>query len=158
MNQFKEVIIFLSNEIISILNAICDKVGIAIDWSSQVALPELIDMLNRYGLYLLFDGIHTLIWGILLVLIGIVLIRQTYKSFESSTWAADIVEQTNWNGNEELHKSCSGLGIAAYIISIVAILIGIGDISIGIDGILKAATVPDVYAAQKIIDMLQNNS
>lgn len=145
----------MSNEAIAILNALCEKIGIAVDWSSEIVVPEIMDVLNRYGHYLLLDGIHTLIWGVLSIAFGIFLLKATYRSYENATWAADIKKTYNWNDAVEIHKSCSGLGMAGYIVSAVFLFLGLCNLVFGIDGILTAVTIPDIYAAQKIIAMIQ---
>lgn len=47
-------------DIVSVLDALCDKVGIAIDWSSENIAPQLEAFVARYGTYLAASSIQHL--------------------------------------------------------------------------------------------------
>ena len=38
----------MSSEIINVINCICDKIGIAIDWTAENVWPQVMDVLGRY--------------------------------------------------------------------------------------------------------------
>lgn len=53
----------MSDEIIKILNTVCDKIGIAVDWSNQNIVPYVKDLLHRCQNYLIINDIFwTALW------------------------------------------------------------------------------------------------
>lgn len=47
----------MSNEVIKVLDHICDKFGIAIDWSSSNVMPYLQDLMVRMTKYVTYTSI-----------------------------------------------------------------------------------------------------
>lgn len=61
----------MSQEIINVMDYICDKLGIAIDWTAENVWPQVMEILSRYRLYSIV--VHAL--GIIIpIVITIVLI------------------------------------------------------------------------------------
>lgn len=84
----------MSNEIIKVLDALCEKFGVAIDWSSQNVLPyakELMDKLIRYEIATSIALIATFI--ILFVTCLVVAIKSIPKTNEEY-W--DTAEPVYW--------------------------------------------------------------
>ena len=64
----------MSDEIIKILDNLCERFGIAIDWSSQNVLPYLEDLITRYVKYEISTSVFWLIIGVLLFATALILI------------------------------------------------------------------------------------
>lgn len=71
-----------SNQFIEILNALCDKVGITVDWTSSNVLPYLQDLIARFVKYETYTSILWLIIGLILTISCIRLLRKEFKSSE----------------------------------------------------------------------------
>lgn len=69
----------MSDEIIKILNAVCDKIGIAVDWSNQNIVPYAKDLLHRCNSYLL---VHDIFWVALWLIIRVLAIVCLTKSIK----------------------------------------------------------------------------
>ena len=69
----------MSDEIIKILNAVCNKIGIAVDWSNQNIVPHAKDLLHRCNSYLL---VHDIFWVALWLIIGVLAIVCLTKSIK----------------------------------------------------------------------------
>lgn len=57
----------MSEQIIQVLDALCDKFGIAIDWSSQNVMPYLQLMMQKYIRWEIFSSSMYVVTGILLL-------------------------------------------------------------------------------------------
>lgn len=76
-------------EIISILDYIGDKLGIAIDWSSQTMMPYVKDAIARIVQYEISTSIAWIVLAILLMIITsivILLIKRKTKNYEERNW------------------------------------------------------------------------
>lgn len=133
----------MSTEIIKVLDALCDKIGIAIDWSAENITPQMIDVFTRYGHYLFFDAVFSSCCGFFMLLFGVILFPITYKSQEKKGWAGK-------------KGFCSDLGITAYISAWLLIFFGFIFFVCGTSDAIKGYIVPEVLAAQKIMEILQN--
>ena len=60
----------MSDEIIKILDALTEKLGLAIDWSSSNALPYFQQVCNKYITYEIITSIIWIVIGIMLLLGG----------------------------------------------------------------------------------------
>lgn len=133
----------MSEEIIKVLDAVCDKIGIAVDWSAENITPQMMDLFKRYGNYLFADAVFSSVSGFLCFFAGIFIVVATYKSQKNEGWAGRI-------------GFCSGLAIATYSASIFLIAIGFFVFLFGISDAIKGYMVPEVLAAERIITMIQN--
>lgn len=65
----------MSTQIIEVLNDICEKFGIAVDWTSKNIQPYLKELMTKCVNYKLATDIVWLVVGIVLLIIGGVLMR-----------------------------------------------------------------------------------
>ena len=137
----------MTNQFIDNLNAVCDKLGIAIDWTSDNLMPQIQDLLTRYGWYLLVSSIASVVICVLAIVFGAILLAKTESSFNKGTWARDT--------DLKSIKTHSGIGFTCLALSVFCIALGISILLLSIDSVVKAATIPDIYAAQRLIEMLQ---
>ena len=71
----------MSEEIINVLNYLGEQIGIAIDWTSQNVMPQVMDILGRYRLFEIAKISFELITGFVFIIIGIILIRKIIKGY-----------------------------------------------------------------------------
>ena len=94
----------ISNEIIEVLDYLCDKFGIAIDWTNQNIMPYLEQLFTKFIAWELSTSIaYIVIFAIVAVILTIVLI-----------WSARI--------DEEL----TGILLIPVVLIIIGLFIGIG--------------------------------
>lgn len=65
----------MSTQIIEVLNDICEKFGVAVDWTSKNVQPYLKELMMKCVNYKLATDIVWLVVGIILLIIGGVLVR-----------------------------------------------------------------------------------
>lgn len=67
----------MSKEVIKILDALAEKVGLAIDWTSANVLPYLQQLCGKYVTYEIATSIVWILVGICLLFVGKYLIKKT---------------------------------------------------------------------------------
>ena len=72
----------VSNQIIEVLNDICNKFGLAIDWTSKNVQPYLQELMAKCVAYKFATSIMWLIFGILTCAIGSVLAKMAVGSWK----------------------------------------------------------------------------
>ena len=72
----------MSKEIIKILDALSEKVGLAIDWTSANVLPYLQQLYNKYVTYEIATSIIWILVGICLLFVGKYSIKKTKQYWE----------------------------------------------------------------------------
>ena len=132
-------------DIVSVLDALCDKVGIAIDWSSENIAPQLEAFVARYGTYLAASSIFGLVLSVLFIAAGVTGIVLTYRSYQKGTWA----NGDGWSG-----KDITTLGIVIAAVSLFAIITATICVICIVHGLIQLAIVPEVVVANKILSMI----
>ena len=69
----------MSDAIIKVLNELCDKFGIAIDWTSDNVVPYLQDSMVRYSKYVCYTSIMWLVIGLIIMVVFAVLLYKYLK-------------------------------------------------------------------------------
>lgn len=132
-------------DIVSVLDALCDKVGIAIDWSSENIAPQLEAFVARYGTYLAASSIFGLVLSVLFIAAGVTGIVLTYRSYQKGTWA---------NGDDWSGKDITPLGIVIAAVSLLAIITATICVICIVHGLIQLAIVPEVVVANEILSMI----
>lgn len=122
----------MSNEVIKVLNHICDKFGIAIDWSSTNVIPYLQDLMTRITKYVTYTSIFWLVISILTIIISI------YLSIKLIKWSKDTYYDD---------AVAVGCFVITPIMIIIFFLVGVT----ACQNLIEINTVPEKY----IIEMIQ---
>lgn len=136
----------MSNEIISVINALADKLGFAIDWTAENMLPVVQELTHRYARYLLVDNLYGVFLSTVFLLIGVFGFKRTINSYKNKTWAY----------GEFLGDELSVLGFTAVILFAISIAIGFFAFIFYMGSTLQLIFNPDVAAAKQLIEMLNN--
>lgn len=90
----------MSAQIIEVLNDICDKFGIAVDWTSKNIQPYLKELMTKCVNYKLATDIVWLVVGIVLLIIGGVLLRFAFNNNRKYHEIKDYYERMHSNLDE----------------------------------------------------------
>ena len=123
----------MSNEVIKVLDHICDKFGIVIDWSSSNVMPYLQDLMVRMTKYVTYTSILWLVISILIIIASI------YLSIKLIKWSEDTYY------DDIIAIVC---GVITPIIVILFFLVGVN----ACENLIEVNTVPEKY----IIEMVQD--
>lgn len=72
----------MSEEIIKVLDNLCEKFGIAIDWTSQNVVPYLKELVGRFINYEVVTSIFWIIVGVIAIIIPVIVIKKISKYTE----------------------------------------------------------------------------
>lgn len=72
----------VSNQIIEVLNEICSKFGLAIDWTSKNVQPYLQELMTKCVAYKFATSIMWLIFGIIVCILGSAFARMAVGSWK----------------------------------------------------------------------------
>lgn len=129
----------MSNEIISVIDHLCDKLGIAVDWTADNAMPMIQQLIEKYARYLLVNNIAWLcVWVVLFAICIAVMIVITRGAVKDADWFDEDIFIT--------------IGVTAFFLSMVFFVF----ILVCMSQLIKAATIPEIYAAQELLSMLSN--
>lgn len=80
----------VSNQIIEVLNEICNKFGLAIDWTSKNVQPYLQELMTKCVAYKFATSIMWLIFGIIVCILGSAFARMavgSWKKYQKEPYA-----------------------------------------------------------------------
>lgn len=125
----------MSNEIIKVLDHLCDKFGIAIDWSSNNVMPYLQDLMVRITKYAIYTNILWLVMSILIISATVFALVKIIKVARESMYDWDFI-----------------VAISSLIGSIIIIIFFITGMY-ACQNLIEVNTVPEKY----MIEMIRNN-
>lgn len=83
----------MSTQIIEVLNDICEKFGVAVDWTSKNVQPYLKELTTKCVNYKIATDIVWLVVGIILLIIGGVLVRFALTNSHKYHEIQDYIER-----------------------------------------------------------------
>ena len=128
----------ISEQIISVLNVLCEKFGIAVDWTAANVLPYVQDLCGRIITYSIASDIATIVFLIISTIIAFFM----FKFFIKKLKEVDYYDDDGWTVGAVLSGAVFG-------VSCLACLIGIPMITMEI---IQACTIPELT----IIEMVEN--
>ena len=97
-----------SDEVITILNDLCAKFGIAIDWTAENVMPYVQDLGSRFVSYTLITTIISLSIKFAILFIGL------YIFYRSIKWLIKVGKEDNIDDEVPFILACIGLGVAGF--------------------------------------------
>lgn len=127
---------YISDEIIKILEYLCDKIGITVDWTSNNVLPYLEQICEKFIRYEIGTSIAWLI-------IGVICLFFTKWAFKKSKHIKEEIDDV--------------LGMFCYIGTIILLFIGIFIIGAQTFEIIECCTFPEKVIYDYIEMNFSNN-
>ncbi|WP_252225146.1 MULTISPECIES: hypothetical protein [unclassified Clostridium] len=115
-----------SEQVIQIIDKLCEKFGIVLDWSSSNVIPYVQELSNRIIKYEVFTSLIWIILSVLIITCSSLFLRNTAKN----------------NKNSEGYY-CEELFIFSIILFIFCLIFGIGIILNQSFDIVQALTIPE---------------
>lgn len=119
----------ISNEIIKVLDALCDKFGIAVDWSSENILPYIKTLMDKCVTY----EISTSLCWILIAFIGLCLGTYLFIHGKSVFKTSGYLEG----------GGTMGTGFILLLVAITVIIVQVFDL-------IKCSTFPELIMIDKM--------
>ena len=138
----------MSSEIIKVLDHIAKQLGVAIDWTSQNIMPQLMDIFNRYSQLEITKSIIFILINICIICCMVWLSKIIYKDYKKSKEIKNsTIFMDYYYGRPEL--SCTGTSIV--VIMTFLIIANFISIICNIDNLLSWIFVPEI----KTLKLLQ---
>jgi hypothetical protein len=141
----------MGDEVIKVLNHLCDKFGIAIDWTSSNVMPYLQDLMSRIVKYGIYQNVSDIICCLIFLLIAIIITRKLYKA---SYKYASIYKETNKHDD----KDNASFFTMAFLISLATTAfvtaMALYIIKESVDEIIELSTVPEKYVIEIIQEQI----
>lgn len=81
----------ISNEVVKVLNALCDKFGLAVDWSSQNFLPYAEELMGKFINWKIHNAIFFMTIGVILLILC-PLMYKAFKKFNKASKNCEFFE------------------------------------------------------------------
>lgn len=119
----------VSNEIIEVLDYLCDKIGVAIDWTSDNAFPYLEQICGKFIKWEISTSIAWIALGIIFIIVGCMFIKPAKERWRRCT--------ENYNEDDE------ALSIIYLVITVFLIVSAVIVISVQVFDIIECCTFPE---------------
>lgn len=134
----------MDNEIISVIDTLCEKFGIAIDWSTENVFPAVQELISRYSKYLFINNIYGIILSSIGMIVCSIIVIKVIKAFS---------EKKPWTINK--HENLSDLAIVTFMVGGSGGIISIAATLKMIHNLLKISTIPEIYVLEEILKLLE---
>ena len=131
----------VSEQIINVLDALCEKFGIAIDWTAANVLPYVQDLCGRIITYSIAKDIATII----LIIIGFIISLFVFKFCFKKYSECDYHNEDGWI----VASIVSGIGFGIFAVA------GLTAIPMAIMEIIQACTIPELTIVQMIEELIK---
>ena len=113
----------VSDEIIKVLDALAEKFGMVIDWTSQNVIPYLEQLCGKYVNYEIVTSVIWLIFGIICVFVGKWGIKKTKQCYNKYK---EISRMNDW----DVAAIFAGIGTGvAFLVGVIVIMTQVFDIA-----------------------------
>jgi hypothetical protein len=131
----------VSEQIINVLNALCEKFGIAIDWTAANVLPYVQDLCGRVITYSIAKDIATIIFMIIGFIISLFAFKFCFKKYKE----CDYCDDEGWQVGSILS------GIIMGVLCVASIIV----IPITTMEIIQACTIPELTIIQMVEGLIE---
>lgn len=146
-----------SNQVIEILNEICNKLGIAVDWTSENILPQVKIVCEKLVKYFIVQISIMCSFGFLFACVGIaygIFLLKQFLQCRATKKDNFLFEYYKYSGSTNLQSY-------TWIINVIAIVIGLTGIilfGLGLSELIKWLTVPEMAIIEYLRDMIKGGS
>ena len=134
----------VSEQIIQVLDALCQKFGMVIDWTSANIMPYLEELCGRYIQYEVFTSIAWIVIMLVLVLLTTIPLSITHKQAARVEWdtcyAAPYVATALW--------------ILLVVISLISLAVICGQVF----DIIECCTLPEKVIFEYVRSLMKSTS
>ena len=119
----------VSEQIIAVIEALCEKLGVAIDWTSENILPYAQELMKRFVKYELWTSVAWMAIALVGVIVFYFIVRKCKPLADEACW--DIDEPISW---------AAIVSIAIFAVLFIATLVVI---PVQIFDIVEVLTIPE---------------
>lgn len=134
----------VSDQIIQVLDALCEKFGVVIDWTSANIIPYLTTLMGKLTQWEIWTSVAVIGIYVVLTLISIVGIKKLAPVFKKN-----IENQRSCEYDWEFASALAIIGLCVWYLTTVLV------ISIQIMDIIKCCTFPEMYVFEYIQGLVE---
>ena len=136
----------MADQIIQVIEALCEKFGIVIDWSAKSLVPVITELANRYANYVLFTNIAYIAIYIVFVIMGI----------KFSKWASGKAKEHGGFGEWAYNDEFTSIMFTVFLIMYIIVMVVYSLVMMGciIPETIQAITIPEILFANKVMSYL----
>lgn len=132
----------VSEQIIQVINTLCEKFGMAIDWTSENVIPYVMTLCGKLITYEIWTSVAWIVLMLVLCLIAVIATKKLHPTFKAG------VERDKKNpydvGGWEIGSIFAIVGLIALgLVSTIVIVCQVADI-------IKCLTFPELYVFEYI--------
>lgn len=138
----------ISKQITEVLDALCEKFGIAIDWTSKNILPYIEQLLDKFINWEIATSVFWIGMMLLIALIVFLIAKQVHKTYNKIKETTSPITIEDW----EFATQCSWV--------VFGIIVGISVWVIGtqIYDIITSCVFPEIMIFDKIQSLISSGS
>lgn len=140
-----------SEQFKDIFNMLCEKIGVAIDWTQENIIPYVMELCKRFVILNIVEEALWLVSGIIAVVVIGFLFKAIFKDYKRS---ADTRDDTFW---WDWYSNCISPKVGTIFVFVfggVALLFGLIMIPCSISELLKWAIVPEIQLIEEITSFI----
>ena len=134
----------VSEQIIQVLDALCEKFGIVIDWTSANVIPYIETLCGKLIAYEIGTSIAYMVIMILLSIASIVATKKFYPAFKQG-----LEDESSWECGWTIGTTFAIIGLV--ILNLVTIIV----VGVQVMDIIKCATFPEMYIFEYVNTLIQ---
>lgn len=133
----------VSEQIIQVINALCEKFGIAINWTSENVIPYLEVLCKKLIAYEIGTSIAWMVFMILLSIGSIIAAKKLYPTFKKG-----LEEEGDYDINWTVGTTFAVIGLVALNLATIIV------VGTQIMDIVKCVTFPEMYVFEYVSDLI----
>jgi len=134
----------VSEQIIQVIDALCEKFGIAINWTSENVIPYIEVLCGKLIAYEIGTSIA---WMVIMILLSIASIVATKKL--APTFKRGLEEQSEWDIVWTIATTFAIIGLV--ILNLATIIV----VGVQVMDIIKCANFPEMYIFEYLSTLIQ---
>lgn len=148
----------VSDQIIQVLDALCQKVGLVFDWTNQNIIPYVQELTSKFVTYKLTLSYYYLILSVFFIILSIIAIVVFVKNFYLAMNEPEKVNaryKIDGFGDYLEYVPFSWFKLVGMILGCITILISFDSISDNIIQIITCYTFPEKIILDEIKQLMQ---
>lgn len=133
----------MSEEIIKVLDALAEKFGLAVDWTSENVIPYLEQLCGKYVNYEIATSVIWLLFGVMCIIFGKILFKKIRYYFDKSN---DMDESNGYTWG------CIGATIGFGVLTIIGVIV----VMIQVFDIVTCFTFPEKIIIEELKSIYAN--
>ena len=133
----------VSEQIIEVLNALCEKFGLAIDWTAANILPYLEVLCGKFVNYEIASSIATIVLNLIIWTALLITTRAFWKRADFNRWDLDFYQVAT---------------VAGLVLTFIASIVLVINLCFETYDIITALTFPEKIILEEVQELLGGNT